>query len=211
MPAVQHPRKQGPVYAGRMGHGRRDASEGASDLLLVQAVLRGEAEASQELARRLTCLPAMVRLRERRLALHLSDDERVETVQEIVAALWSKLFRYRGGSPLEAWAYGFVVRQHYKVLERRARSRSESARLDLEPAPEVHSLHEDERRWIHRVVEDLGHPDSAIIRMRHFDELPFAEIAGILGLPTNTAKTRYYRAVRRLQILLRPMWRGISP
>ena len=40
------------------------------------------------------------------------------------------------------------------------------------------------------------------ITLRFFEELPFADIARILGEPETTVKTRVYRALRKLRAYL---------
>ena len=42
-----------------------------------------------------------------------------------------------------------------------------------------------------------------MIWLKHFEELTFESIGHYLGLSENTAKTRYYRGLRRMQGLLR--------
>lgn len=44
--------------------------------------------------------------------------------------------------------------------------------------------------------------DRTCITLRFFEELPFADIARILGEPETTVKTRVYRALRKLRAYL---------
>ena len=39
--------------------------------------------------------------------------------------------------------------------------------------------------------------------MKHFEELTFPEIGKRIGMPANTAKTRYYRGLAKLETLMR--------
>ena len=56
-------------------------------------------------------------------------------------------------------------------------------------------------------MERVGPPASDIIRMRHFDELEFEDIARRANQPVNTIKARYYRGLARLRELLAPRMR----
>jgi DNA-directed RNA polymerase specialized sigma24 family protein len=44
-----------------------------------------------------------------------------------------------------------------------------------------------------------------VIRAKHFDGLTFDEIGARLGIPSNTAKTHYYRGIERMRPLLSSM------
>jgi len=48
-------------------------------------------------------------------------------------------------------------------------------------------------------LERLSHIDREIILLRHYSELSFREIAGLLGVPLGTALARAHRALARLR------------
>lgn len=47
-------------------------------------------------------------------------------------------------------------------------------------------------------LDGLNDEDRAIVELKHFCELKFDEVARRLGIPVNTAKTRFYRALEKL-------------
>ena len=51
-------------------------------------------------------------------------------------------------------------------------------------------------------VQQLSGVDQEILLMRHGEEMPFAEIACVLGIASATARKRFGRALLRLQTLL---------
>lgn len=183
-----------------------------NDLALVRAAQRGEPRAVQALADRLACIPGMVRARNRRLGGRLSPHEIEEIVQETVLAMWPKLERYTGGSPIEAWAYGFVVRQHYKAYERARRGPQGVPCTDLEAeGTQPGELDEGEHRRLHEAIQSLDDSTAEIIHRKVFDGLTFEQIAQELGESINTVKTRYYRGLRRLRERLRGLWKERRP
>jgi RNA polymerase sigma-70 factor (ECF subfamily) len=179
----------------------------AEDEALTRTALRGDREAERALVERLGCIPAMLRLRERRLGSPLSAEERAEIVQETALAVWSKLERYQGRVPLEAWVFGFVVREHYKGLARRRRSGSRAEADEHELADETAPEPVDDWAKVHLCIHMLGSPSAEIVRLRHFEESSFRDIALELDLPENTVKTKYYRAVSRLRLQLHSLWK----
>ena len=48
-------------------------------------------------------------------------------------------------------------------------------------------------------LESLEEDEAAVVRLKHFEDLTFERLAEVLGIPTNTAKTRYYRGMRKLR------------
>lgn len=52
---------------------------------------------------------------------------------------------------------------------------------------------------LHALIEDLGPPESDIIRMKLDGGLRFSDIAEQLQIPANTVKTQYYRGIRWMQ------------
>jgi RNA polymerase sigma-70 factor (ECF subfamily) len=187
-----------------------DHRDYSADLDLLARARDGDADALERLAERLSCVAAMLRDRHRRLGNPLTPDDLDEVEQETLTALWDKLATYAGRASLETWVYRFMVYELHKGLERRRRQRrflpegeswlSECA----QPEPTESGI---DPIALHEGLERVGSPCSDIIRMRHFDELSFEEIAERLGERTNTVKARYYRGLERLRALLGPVQR----
>ncbi len=189
---------------------QRDRRDHSADLDLLSRARSGDAGALARLAERLSCVPAMLRDRHRRLGNPLTPEDLDEVEQETLTALWDKLATYAGRASLETWIYRFMVLELHKGLERRRRQRrfvpedvfTLSDRAQPEPTePEI------ELTVLHAGLDRVGSPGADIIRMRHFDELSFDEIADHRGEPASTVKARYYRALIRLRILLGPVLR----
>ena len=151
----------------------------------------------------------MVRNRERQLSAPLSEEERLDVAQETVAAVWAKLDRFRAHAPLEAWIYGFVLREHYKALSRRRRVPSTPGVEDPQVESEPVGPAEDEYELIHESLQMLDSTTAEIVRLKHFEDLTFVEIASEIDMPTNTVKTRYYRGISKLRSRLRPFWKEV--
>ena len=188
----------------------KKGGEWPSDLALVHAVRRGDRAAANDLVERLACIPAMIRARERRLGAPLTEHERDETVQETLAAMWAKLGRFRGRTSVEAWAYGFALREHYKALERRRRAPRQAPDPVLFGGVQEEEEPREDYRAVHESLQSLEPPNDEIVRLKHFEDLTFSEIGRELRLSPNTVKTRYYRAIGRLRSQLRSLWREVS-
>ncbi|MFC1627843.1 sigma-70 family RNA polymerase sigma factor [Gemmatimonadota bacterium] len=61
-------------------------------------------------------------------------------------------------------------------------------------SPERHLLLKERGRLITDAIESLPDKYREVIQLRHKQELPYEEIAGILGVPLGTVKARLFRA-----------------
>ena len=70
--------------------------------------------------------------------------------------------------------------------------------------PESESVRGELGRAIERAIAELPAERRAVFILAELHELPLAEIAMVLGIPENTAKTRLFRARAQLRDLLGP-------
>ena len=86
--------------------------------------------------------------------------------------------------------------------------RKNSRVVSLEDAaPETEAVSDEQLRCedtldLYDALDILPERDRTCITLRFFEELPFADIARILGEPETTVKTRVYRALRKLRAYL---------
>ncbi|MEM7311025.1 MAG: RNA polymerase sigma factor [Planctomycetota bacterium] len=185
-----------------MGTARPTSERGRDDRWVVERALGGDAASIRSLVARLECVPRIVAARNRKLGQPLQNSDLEDVVQEVLTRLWHKLPSYDGRAALETWAYSFCVFELMKKLRSRRRSRlvSESEPRE-EPPPEPARDELADREEVLRGLEALDPDTAAIVRLKHFEELTFDEVAQRLAIPANTAKTRYYRGLRKLRAL----------
>lgn len=177
--------------------------------LLARRAREGDAIAVEWLVERLSRVPAFLRARNSRSQSPLSPDELNDVIQETLTSIWTRLDRFEGRASFDTWICGFAVNQYRKHLERRRNSRKVAdvdTLADSEPAPEPDQPTLD-RDVIEQAIDQVGPPASDVIRMRHFDDLPFEEISRRTGANENTVKARYYRGLARMRDLLDSHWR----
>lgn len=198
--------------------GKTPTPEGADttifddDVELTGSARAGDPAAVEQLAMRLARIPAMIRQRDRLLHTHFTPDDIEEIAQDTIMAIWAKLSTYEGHAPIEGWAHGFAVRQHMKAAEKRGKCRQTMSVVEVDPSQEYETVTlDDEYLALHESLSALRATQAFIVRERHFEERPFADIAEELGLPANTVKTKYYRGIAQLRERLASFWRGRQP
>lgn len=172
------------------------------DLALARAAARGEPEARRALAERLRCVPRMLAVQNRRQGSPLGTHDLEDLSQEVVIVILRKLGTYAGTGTLEGWAHRIC----FLELMNRIRSRRRAA-LALRSAPDgsEEELSAPEHHgtsdyvWVEAGLVELGSPDAEVVRLKHYEQLTFDEIARVLDISPNTAKSRYYRGVAWLQ------------
>jgi RNA polymerase sigma-70 factor (ECF subfamily) len=61
------------------------------------------------------------------------------------------------------------------------------------------------RGAVARAMEELPEEQRAVVHLKIWEDLTFAQIAEALGIPANTAASRYRYAIDKLEALLRPL------
>lgn len=126
-----------------------------------------------------------------------------DATQQALIAVWDHLGSLRDPERFEAWSYRLVVRAAYKVA-RRERSQHDRVRF-INPAghdsadPTVQIADCDE---LDQAFRSLSPEQRAVLVLHYFADLPHAEIADILGIPTGTVGSRLHHATRRLRVVL---------
>ena len=177
----------------------------ATDEIIVERALTGDAEAFGELVRRW----------ERRIfaltygMLGREEDAR-DATQETFLAAFRNLRGFRGEAKVSSWLHRIAVNQCI-TRQRRSNVRSESALEDEHVTsfamPLSHSPgHMAEGRQataaVRRAINSLPLELRQVVVMKEFEELTFREIADALDLPLSTVKSRLYTALKQLQMRL---------
>jgi RNA polymerase sigma-70 factor (ECF subfamily) len=176
-----------------------------ADVELIRKALAGQREAVSAFLERMRCVPRIVSAINRKLGQPLGPEERDDVAQEALLAVWKKLAQYDGRAKLETWVYPFC---YYEALRRLRKKNRDPLVLQetiegtgIEPSYEpIPGRDEDE--LVLKELEALDPDEAIVIRLKLFEDLTFDSIGGRIGISSNTAKSRYYRGVRKLSRVL---------
>ncbi len=196
---------------------RDDAEERArahrADLALVEAVLAGDSAALDALIKRLECVPRILHTLNERAGRVLTPADLADLSQDVLVLIWEKLKTFEGRATLETWTYRFCWLESRNCFRRVYRGREigpGASALIFEELPAAEVSLAIEHEAIEIGLSELGPPGSEVIRLKHFEERTFPEIGSLLGIPTNTAKTHYYRGLEWLRQRLRSLGEGME-
>jgi RNA polymerase sigma-70 factor (ECF subfamily) len=143
-----------------------------------------------------------------------SHEDALELAQEAFLKTYRARDTYRDGEPFMPWFHRILRNTCFSFLRRTkrlrevsvsARSQEDESDWEIEgdePGPEA-SLALDERAQLFwKGFRRLSARDREILALRHFQELPYAEIARVLAIPEGTVMSRLFHARARLRAAL---------
>lgn len=121
-----------------------------------------------------------------------------DATQEAFIAAWVHLPRLRDVARFDAWLNRVILNGCRDAIRKRHRSREmELSGLEM-GAPDSQGGVVD-RAAFNAAFDRLSAAQRSILVLHHLHQLPLAEIAGQLGVPVGTAKSRLHTARRALE------------
>jgi len=136
-----------------------------------------------------------------RQGVSLSEGE--DLVQETYLRLWNYRCDYRPTAKLSTFLFLLARQVRIDALRRMTR-RAERERVwgsGLDPvcAAETVTAPADGREDIRWALSKLSEPLREVVELGVFQDLPYAEVAEILGIPLGTVKSRMHNALKELR------------
>jgi RNA polymerase sigma-70 factor (ECF subfamily) len=126
-----------------------------------------------------------------------------DATQQALLAIWRDLPQLRDPARFDAWSYRLLVRACY-AEGRRARQWVPNLRLVPADGPVaaegLSSI--DDRDQLERGFRRLTIDHRAVVVLHHYLDLPLDEVAGVLGVPVGTVRSRLHHAMRGLRAAL---------
>lgn len=182
-----------------------------TDAQLVARVQSGDQPAFAELVRRHSNLVF-------RLALSILGKEFVPEAEDIAQEVFLKvhhaIMSFRGDSEFRSWIYRITFNQAINLKERvrfRAPHADETALYDLaagNPGPDRQAEDAQRDRVLAECIQTLPEVYQSALRLYYWMDTEVREIAEMLDIPENTAKSYLHRARQLLKAMLQQ--RGYS-
>lgn len=122
-----------------------------------------------------------------------------DCVQDASIKIWANWTKFRGEAQRSTWAYRFVVNEALSA-KRRARPEASADPSELKGVPDSPYFEADAvLKALYAAVAELPEQQRLVFQFRYFDELPYAEIAHILGTSQGGLKANYHHAVAKIK------------
>jgi RNA polymerase sigma-70 factor, ECF subfamily len=142
-------------------------------------------------------------------SLTWDDQEAEDYLQETFLRLYQARDRYVETGSLSTYLMR-IATNHFRWQRRKRRCRNDvpmlppmaAIRANASVEPDVQLLAGYERWRIRRAIEALPEGRRLVFVMAHLEDMKYAEIAEVLGIPVGTVKSRMAAAVRSLRATL---------
>lgn len=124
-------------------------------------------------------------------------EEAEDAVQEAALSAWKHRDSFRRGADPRPWFFAIVANRC------RSTRRSAWSRLIRQANPVAHSQSAADVEGdldVRRALTRLGYNDRLALVLRFYIDLPYEEVAAVLGISEEAARSRTQRAVRRLRL-----------
>lgn len=133
-------------------------------------------------------------------------DDALDLVQEVFMALHRNLATFRGESSFASWLFRIA---NYRCTDFLRRRRVLAPLDEAGELPDTHTYSDPAasagamttNQLLTHAMQSLPPEQRVVVELKFFQHFTFAEIAGQLGISPNTAKTRLYTALRKLQTM----------
>jgi RNA polymerase sigma-70 factor (ECF subfamily) len=180
------------------------------DEALIAAALKGSAYAWEKLVKRYEGKVYNYGLR-----LTGNPTDAMDLMQEVFLGIYRNLHRFRGDAQFSSWIYRIA---HNKAVDMSRRKRlftappksadqpegSDFDQFPSEPAyqPDIRVSQGQTNKQIQKMLSKLSMDQRLIVELKIYQSRTFEEIAEIQEISINTAKTRFYSALKKLKIVL---------
>lgn len=143
-------------------------------------------------------------------------DEAYDLSQEAFIRVYNARKRYDRTRPFFSWFYAILSNLAKNHIKKRS-VRSDYARQvrdEYDPrqehssAPDVIVEADETKREVWMAIEKLSYDHREIIILRHFEDMPYDEIAATLSIPIGSVMSRLYYARKKLREALGDDYEG---
>ena len=179
------------------------------DAALIAAALNGSAFAWEKLVKRHESKVYNLGLR-----LTGNNSDAMDLMQEVFLGVYRNLHRFRGDAKFSSWIFRIA---HNKAVDMNRRKRLmttqssgndqddkdifESIANDSKDEPDSKLGEQQQNNQIGKMLAILPLEQRLIVELKVFQSQTFDEIADMQDISVNTAKTRFYTALKKLKVV----------
>jgi len=130
-----------------------------------------------------------------------------DILQNMFIKVWKNLAEFREESNLYTWLYRIATNETLTWLEQQKRrtsvslSDNESALAEKLVAQKGFDSNKIEWR-LQQAIQSLPEKQKLVFNLRYYDEMPYDEMANVLGTSAGALKASYHHAVKKVQAYL---------
>lgn len=179
------------------------------DEALIAAALNGSALAWEKLVRRYES-----KIYNHGLRLMGNSSDAMDLMQEVFLGVYRNLHRFRGDAKFSSWIFRIAHnkaidmnrRKRLMTTQTRTNDQEELDFLDLVPGetniePDNMVSEQQQNKQVISMLAKLPLEQRLVVELKMFQSQTFEEIANLQDISVNTAKTRFYTALKKLKVV----------
>jgi RNA polymerase sigma-70 factor (ECF subfamily) len=132
-----------------------------------------------------------------------SPDDAMDVLQDVLMSVYRNLASYRGDGVFAAWLFriaSFRCTDFFRRRNRQFTNTDDVDVLDDSGADFADTVdHIDGNKGLTKMMSLLPTEQKHVVELKYFQHFTFDEIAGQLGISSNTAKSRLYAALKKMR------------
>jgi len=169
----------------------------ADDIVFVARCRAGDRQAMDLLVRKYQRPLFNVALR-----MHRNPDDAADTVQNAFVKAFEKLHLYDADQKFFSWIYRITINEALNASRRQTYPSDATTADTVDTGPDALLEQAKASARLHQALMMLKEDARAVVVLRHFSDLNYAQIADILQIHEETVKSRLFSARRKLAELL---------
>lgn len=130
----------------------------------------------------------------------IGEDTSADALQDVWLAIWRGLPRLRDVAAFPAWAFRIARDRAFRELRRRGQPTVPAD--DSIPTTDGGEFTAEDADEIRSHVDSLPPVQQDLLLLRFIEGLSYDEIAGVIGVPAGTVRSRLHHAKRALKAIL---------
>lgn len=131
-----------------------------------------------------------------------SRDDAMDATQTAFTRAYENLGRFDPSHRFFSWIYRIAVNASLDLVKNRGEVEPSEPMRARGPSPEERLRAREKSSRVQAALLDLNRDHRAVIVLRHYLELSYAEIAEAVSVPVKTVRSRLYEARQRLRRIL---------
>lgn len=131
-------------------------------------------------------------------------DDKKDLFQEVVLQLWKSFGSFRGDSKVTTWIYRVALNTAISAFRKESKKpdQSDISTLPLQ-VPEDTDFQEKNEQFqlLYQAIRQLSEIERALVIL-YLDDLPYEEIADLMGITANNARVRMNRIREKLRQIM---------
>ena len=133
-----------------------------------------------------------------------SEEDAKDVVQEVFLKAYRSINSFKGDAKFSTWLFQIAYNTAISLQRKQQKNLLLEGDLGKEIAnyhssPEVNLMERNERKeLVNQAIDKLSASDAAIVNLYYKEELPIAEIAGIMKMSESNVKVKLHRSRKKL-------------